>query len=195
MDYLGQVDILSKTGEEKFEVAGTSLPITLLEFWQWSQSDLLNNTLRGVLAEFIVAKALGVEDKCRIEWDSYDLLSPSGLKIEVKSSAYLQSWTQTKYSNISFDIANKRAWNKEQAVYSEQSNRNSDFYVFCLLHHKDKQTVNVLDLSQWTFFVLKTLVLNEKRPKGKKIGLNALLKLNPQKCSFEDLTKSIEGTK
>jgi hypothetical protein len=39
--------------------------LKLLDFWQWSQPDLLSNTARGVMAEFIVAAALelNIEEK------------------------------------------------------------------------------------------------------------------------------------
>jgi hypothetical protein len=33
---------------------------TVADFWGWSRSDLLDNTERGVLAEFIVATALDI---------------------------------------------------------------------------------------------------------------------------------------
>jgi len=39
-----------------------------------------------------------------------DVTAPSGLRIEVKTSAYVQSWKQSKLSAISFDIAPKRGW-------------------------------------------------------------------------------------
>ena len=35
---------------------------TKQEFWEWAYDDLLANTTRGVLAEYIVAKALGIRD-------------------------------------------------------------------------------------------------------------------------------------
>jgi hypothetical protein len=34
--------------------------LTVADFWGWSRSDLLDNTERGVLAELIVAAALGI---------------------------------------------------------------------------------------------------------------------------------------
>jgi hypothetical protein len=57
-----------------------------------------------VLAEFIVATALGVADQLRNDWGPYDLLTPDGIKIEVKSPAYLQSWHQENFSTITFGI-------------------------------------------------------------------------------------------
>lgn len=191
MNNLEMVEVLVKTGEECFEFEEKKLPILLLEFWQWSQSDLLNNTLRGILAEFIVCKALGIESKYRKEWDSFDLKSKRGSKIEVKSSAYLQSWKQTKLSNITFNIAPKRSWNSETLEVSKTSERCSDFYVFCLFHHKDKLSANVLDLNQWTFYLLKSEILNKKCLTRKTISLNTLLALNPIKCGYGEINEQI----
>ena len=64
-----------KTGNEHFYFNNSSTGYLLNDFWRWSASDLLNNTQRGVLAEFIVAKALGIEENGpRVEWEPYDLL-------------------------------------------------------------------------------------------------------------------------
>jgi len=35
---------------------------TLRDFWAWAYSDLIGNTERGRLAEFIVAMALGITE-------------------------------------------------------------------------------------------------------------------------------------
>jgi hypothetical protein len=48
-------------------------------------SDLVSNSTRGVLAEFIVARALGLDTGVRTEWQAFDLETASGKKIEVKS--------------------------------------------------------------------------------------------------------------
>lgn len=64
---------------------------TVADFWRFALSDLRMNNTRGYLAEFIVARAVGATTT-RVEWDSYDVLAPSGARIEVKSSAYLQVW-------------------------------------------------------------------------------------------------------
>ena len=79
------------------------------DFWSWAYSDILSNRNRSIFAEFIVGSALGVVDSPRVEWDAVDLRY-KGKKIEVKASAYLQSWPQKKLSHIVFDIAKKRAW-------------------------------------------------------------------------------------
>lgn len=90
-------------GNEKFTLDGNDTGISVSEFWSWAYSDLLNNTLRGVLAEFLVKKSFSFyppREILRTDWTPYDLASPSGRRIEVKSAAYLQSWTEDYFSHI-----------------------------------------------------------------------------------------------
>jgi len=93
-----------RVGAEPFRCGGLPLNRTLLDFWRWSSSDLVGNALRGVLAEYIVACALTLPDSARVEWDAFDLKTPQGLTLEVKSAAYLQSWQQKASSQITFGI-------------------------------------------------------------------------------------------
>jgi hypothetical protein len=81
-----------KTGSEPLHADGEALPFMLLNFWQWSCSDLVSNATRGRLAEFIVARALAVPAGVRDEWSPWDLTTPEGITVEVKSAAYIQSW-------------------------------------------------------------------------------------------------------
>ena len=180
-----------KTGKEPFLFNGNELPINVLSFWQWSTSELLGNALRGILAEFIVASTIDVLDSPREEWDAYDLMTKNRLKIEVKSSAYLQSWKQDKLSKISFGIQPTTVWD-ENNKRSTESKRQADVYVFCLLAHKDQSSVNPLDLSQWEFYVLDTEVLNDKIPLQKTIALSSLLRLNPAKAGYDELSELLK---
>ncbi|MBN2675696.1 MAG: hypothetical protein JXR30_00390 [Alphaproteobacteria bacterium] len=162
------------------------MKICKANFYEWAYSNLLTNNQRGVLAEYIVAFSLGEDKIKREEWDAYDILH-NNIKIEVKSSSYLQVWEQKKLSNVLFDISPKRKLNLNTNKYDEDIKRQSDVYVFCLLKHKDKKTVNVLDLSQWVFYVVKTSVLNEKLGNQKKISLSTLSRLNINECSFNEI--------
>ncbi|HEU6452339.1 MAG TPA: hypothetical protein VFT57_13040 [Gemmatimonadaceae bacterium] len=191
-DPLGRLAVRRKTGTEPFHVAGRSCDFTLLDFWRWSASDLLSNAMRGVLAEYIVAKALGADDGARTEWDSCDLRTPDGLRIEVKCAAYLQSWAQTKVSSPSFNIASRLAWDAATNTYAQEPCRSADLYVFALLHHRDKATVDPLDLSQWTFYALPAAVLNERCPRQKTIRLAPLLKLDPIHTDHAGLYATVE---
>jgi hypothetical protein len=181
-------------GNEKFTLDGNDTGISVSEFWSWAYSDLLNNTLRGVLAEFLVKKSFSFlpppRKILRTDWTPYDLASPSGRRIEVKSAAYLQSWTEDYFSHIIFDIAPKRAWNP-QTGYSPERSRHSDLYVFCLYTARSReQSIRNLDL--WEFYVLPTSVLDQQKPNQKSIALNSLLSLEPIKTNFQDLGNIIE---
>lgn len=152
-----------KTGTEPFRNGKEKLPFDLLSFWRWSASDLLSNATRGILAEYIVANALGIgKEGFRDEWAAYDLLMSNGTKVEVKSAAYLQSWYQSKFSIISFHIPKTHAWDSETNIQSDVAKHQADVYVFAVLAHKDKSTVDPLDLMQWQFFVLPTCVLDQR---------------------------------
>lgn len=181
------------TGNEEFTLHDIGLGITISDFWSWAYSDLLNNTYRGVLAEFLVFSALipSFHLRKRDDWLPYDIASPSGRRTEVKSAAYLQSWTKEYYSQIIFDIAPKRAWTPEQG-YSPERKRNSDLYVFCVYTALTKDK-SLLNLNLWDFYVLPTAVLNKKAPKQKKIGLQSLLKLKPIKTDYASLGTIIES--
>jgi hypothetical protein len=163
--------ITLKDGNESLSATGK----TLLDFWRWSGSDLASNTHRGRLAEFIVASAMNIDLSVpREEWDAWDLTSPEGIRIEVKSAAYLQSWTQQDYSQIVFSIRSARPWNASSGKFAEEPQRMADVYVFCLLKHQDKDTLDPLDLEQWEFYVLPTGKLNEYERSDSSITLNSL---------------------
>ena len=101
---LDALRVVRKTGDESLHLTDHSTEFTLLGFWQWAFSNLVSNAWRGVLAEYIVACDLGVSTGTRTEWDAYDLKTPEGIKVEVKSAAYLQTWKQAAHSKVCFDI-------------------------------------------------------------------------------------------
>jgi hypothetical protein len=183
-DDLEALSVERRTGHEKFHLAKQLLDFDLLGFWQWSSSDLVGNALRGKLAEYIVAYDLGVHTGTRTEWDAYDLKTPEGIKIEVKSAAYLQSWKQNRLSAICFDIRQTYGWDAATNTSSTERKRQADIYIFCLLHHQNKSTLDPLDLSQWEFYVLLAQVLDEKLPNQRSLTFARLLRLNPVKVGF-----------
>jgi len=188
---LSKITTTIKSGNEHFHFDGDAIDLTLLSFWQWSSSELLGNALRGVLAEFIVSIDIGCENSVREEWDAYDLISPTGIKIEVKSGSYLQSWAQKELSKISFSIGKTKGWEAATNEYSDEFKRQADVYVFCVLSHQDKETIDPLNLAQWDYYVLSTEMLNEKIGNQKTISLSSLLKLQPKKCKFGEIGKAI----
>ena len=169
------------------------LPHTFLHFWQWAGSDLVSNAWRGVLAEYIVGLALDAIDRVgvRLEWDRYDLCLSNGLTVEVKSAAYVQTWAQNRPSTIRFSIGERIGWNAETGLRASVAARTADVYVFALLHHEDRDTLDPLQLDQWLFYVLSTAVLNEKIPRQKTIFLSTLEKLGAKPVAFADLAATV----
>jgi hypothetical protein len=162
------------------------------EFLAWAYHDLRANTLRGVLAEYIVAKALGTLKKKRVEWDKYDL-RVDDFGVEVKSAAYVQSWEQTVPSVISFDIGPKTGWDAGTNTYAASPGRSAAVYVFCLLGGEDREHIDPLDVEQWTFYVLSTSVLNREIPEQKTIRLGPLKVLGAHPCTYDALKVAIDA--
>ncbi|MDX3114963.1 hypothetical protein [Streptomyces scabiei] len=188
---LGPLAITRRKSSEPIQAGGETVG-RLGDFWSWAYSDLANNTMRGVLAEYLVAVALGAAIGTRTEWDTVDIRTPEKRRVEVKSAAYLQSWAQPRPSKIEFGIAPASGWDAQTGVTSAEVMRRSDVYVFCLLHHQDKQTLDPLDLDQWTFYVLPTRVLDERCPTQRSIRLSSLVeRLSPLRTDFAGLPKAV----
>jgi hypothetical protein len=163
------------------DLAIEELRVSLGDFWSWAYSNLLTNINRGAFAEFVVAQTLGIADRARIDWNAFDL-SYRGKRIEVKSSAYLQSWPQQKVSQISFDVAAKMPWDAETGRSLNLSQRPADCYVFCLYKATDlsgRTPTAVLDLNRWCFYIAALAELEEKFGTRKHASLKALSEFGP----------------
>ncbi len=191
---LAALEIVRQLGDEQFRAGDRELGFNLLDFWQWCSSDLANNVMRGIVAEYLVARALDIATGTRIEWDAYNLITSHGVKVEVKSAAYIQSWDQAKYSDISFSVAPTQAWDYKANKREGIRKRQADVYVFALLHHKHKLTLNPMDMEQWTFYVLPTIILDREIELTQgSITLSRLLSFGPRQASFNDLAQIIDG--
>ena len=191
MTDLPAIKVSRKNGNESLHDNENTIPFNLLSFWQWSSSDLVGNTLRGMLAEYIIASSVGSTKGTRTEWDAFDIETPDKIKIEVKSSAYIQSWSQPKLSAISFGIQPTKGWDAKTNTYSSQRVRQSDIYVFCVLAHKDKSTIDPLNIDQWVFYILPTKTLNKVVGNQKTIALSSLEKLKPIKVKYGSINETI----
>ena len=170
-----------KTGEERLSFFGSDAGCCLLDFWKWCGSNVLSNAVRGKFAEFIVGIAVGADLKSvRDEWGRYDVLGASGVRIEVKSAGYIQTWGQRKYSSVSFSIKPAVGWNAEMGMYEGKPMRHADVYVFCLLKNKDQDTLDPMKLEQWGFYVVPTCVLDGCCGSRASISLGALRKLTDE---------------
>ena len=180
------------------------------DFYAWAYGDLFTNTTRGVLAEYIVATALGLHETKRVAWNQYDLeidgagiddveIDGAGIDrvgnnrvgIEVKSAAYVQAWEQSRSSKITFSIRRAQGWDASDNTYADSATRSAKVYVFCVLEGKDKDSIDPLDVSHWTFYVVPTAVLEREVPTRKTIRLEPLKQLAGGPCTYDELKAAI----
>ena len=176
----GDADFDSKTG--------------MLDFWKWAFSDLLEDTLKGLYAEWLVGHLLGLPMKRgdRFHYGNFDLRSSGGLRIEVKSSSYWQSWKLRNPDGSPRSTDEVDSWrptDKKRIVFGglrakdavDRTNvtigYKSDVYVFAFQSETDPLVWDALDLSQWEFYFLSRADLD-------KVGVKSLsLKRLRSMCS------------
>lgn len=188
---LPRVAVSRKTGDESFLHNGR--PISpLVDFWRWSDSDLLSNAVRGRIAEYLVALDLGVAQGTRSEWVAFDLQTSDGVAVEVKSASYIQTWAQRRDSAITFDIRKTVAWNADTATFDNVRRRQAQAYVFALIEHRDRASVDPLNVDQWLFHVLATSILDAKLADQKSLSLAGLLQLQPTVVRFGGIGDAVK---
>ena len=143
---------------------------SMLDFWRWAFSDLLEDTLKGLYAEWLVGQLLGLPMRHggRPGYGNFDLRSPAGLRIEVKSSAYWQSWKLRDQDGVLKPAPEIDRWRpspshricfgglraRDVVTRDGAVGYKADVYVFCLQKEIDPARWDALDLSQWEFYVL-----------------------------------------
>lgn len=149
--------------------AGEVVPAgTLVEFLVWAYSDLCDDVIKGIFAEWLVAKILGINTRRRYEWANSDLVSERGTKIEVKASSYWQSWKAINPDGSPKDLAaypiqpdTKIRFGGLAAKDTINHHRESvgvfksEVYVFCFQNEKNYEQWNAMDLGQWEFYFVR----------------------------------------
>ena len=184
-----------RSGDEKFIIGDKPAVFTVKDFWSWSYSDMMINTYRGLLAEFLVAQALGVaNDESRFFHPNYDIefiVNAKTYGIEVKASAYRQSWGDGKIdkgtTKPSFDIS--QSFRRPYSNPPEKG-RFSDVYVFCLHNEKCASKADALNLSQWSFYPVATWRITKKFSDQKRSRISKINDLTDP-FSFNELRKEV----
>ncbi len=145
------------TGQERFSGDSSSV----LDFWRWAFSDLRTNIVRGVLAEYLVAQAVGDLSPLREAWDNWDVTTATGITVEVKSSAYLQSWNQRKLSSIVFSGLTGREWSAETNELATDRTLRAQVYVFAVHTCREPDQYDPLKIEDWQFRVMSAVQLAE----------------------------------
>jgi hypothetical protein len=165
------------------------LDASVLDFWRWAFSDLRDNTVRGVLAEFLVAAALGRTDERRKGWDNFDVQTPAGVRVEVKASGYLQSWAQAKHSRLNFGRVAARTWDANTNEFGAEPEVRADVFVFAVQTCEDPSTYDALDISQWEFYVVAAGPVRECGYKS--VGIS-WVRRHAEPVRFAELATAIE---
>lgn len=136
----------------------------------------MENVQRAVYAEFLVACALGLADGVRVGWRSYDLRYCER-RIEVKASAYVQSWRTTKPSTITFGVGKRLEMDEETAAFGTVPARYADVWVFALFEPRSHPAGDILDASLWCFYVVGSRDLEARLGAQKSAGLTTIASL------------------
>lgn len=117
---------------------------------------LVTNVLRGQVAEAIIALALEPEwNWCSADYSGWDFERADGLRLEVKQSAAMQSWSTGRPSKAIFDVAGRTGHWESGTQWIAQVGRPAHIYVFAhhgiYADHADHR-----DPSQWQFYVVAT---------------------------------------
>jgi len=135
-------------GTEKLKNAGLRLEHdTVGDFGRWAFGDLKANNVRGVFAEWMVGRILGLPrpESPRDSWAECDLRTEDDFRIEVKAGAYHQTWEQKRPSRLVFAGLKGQTWNPTDG-YSGTATYIAD--------QKNPAEWDALDLDQWRFYVL-----------------------------------------
>jgi len=149
---------------------------------------LINNVLRGQVAEAIVALALEPEwNWCSADYASWDFDRSDGVRLEVKQSAHRQSWHTGAGVKVSpgFDVkARKQLWDGTAYVHSNR--RAADIYVLAY-HGRNDDSADHRDPNQWEFFVLPSAQI----PPVARIALGSVRRLTGS-VTVEALASQVE---
>jgi hypothetical protein len=68
-------------------------------------------------------------------------------------------------------------------------------YVFAVLTHKDKGTIDPLDVRQWEFYVLPSSALNDRKRSQHSITLKSLTELAGGAIGYFELADKVKNLK
>ena len=179
-------------GSEKFEFNNKELDYDFLDFWRFHFSNIYD--IQGRIAEFIVAKALGINEAQNDQyWTLWDI-TYKGLKIEVKETSYYHSFNKDgKISQQrSFGIAKANGSYDPENSGNTELRRQNDVYVFCLNIGYTKEESYPLNLNNWEFYIVPTDVIDDNCGDNKKISLNKIKKLGYKPIQYDKIKTTID---
>jgi hypothetical protein len=182
--WLEPAPVTPLTGDESLSGTGT----TVRDFWSFALSDLKTNIARGVLAEFLVARAVGAQEAVHVSWDNFDVRTPEGIGIEVKSSAYLQGWRQKVLSTIRFSGLKGLAWDDKEGWGAEREVR-ADVFVFGIQTRKTHEDYDALDVAQWDWYVASASSVVEHG--ARSVGMGFLERYAEGPLGYDEIDRAV----
>ena len=180
-------------GNEQFIYQERALGFDMKDFWSFQYSNIY--ILHGEIAEFIVARALGVTDAQNSEyWTLWDV-SYREKRIEVKASGCYHLWNNN--DNISssrvFSIAKANGAYDYEKSGNKEFKRQNDIYVFCLNKGKTAEESYPLNLDNWEFYVVPTTFLDEHCGNQKTISLGRIQHFGFEAIGYDKLRGAIDN--
>lgn len=180
------------TGKELFLFGGQDLGFDFSDFWKFYYSNIYS--LHGEIAEFVVARALGIIEAQNTEyWTLWDI-SYRNMRIEVKATAYYHLW------NVGGKVSKQRTFSIAAAngSYDPQKSGNTEFcrqndlYVFCLNNGTTKASSYPLNMDNWEFYVVPTAFLNEHCANNKTISIGRIKTFGFEPVCYGNLKAEID---
>lgn len=161
---------------------------------------IMSNLYRPHYVEHMIAIGLGEGFQLMSgDWGGWDIDGQQGkhrLRIEIKQSAALQTWTNHpsrggKLTRGSFDIAPRTGYFDESgAVWVPDPGRHAEIYILAWHPITDETKADHRDPAQWLFFIIPT---NELPPDQKTISRTVVEKSWPA-VRFEQLRQATLNT-
>jgi len=181
----GNIEHASISTAPAFGIADVITKVSQVAFGK----PLVTNVLRGHVAEAIIALALEPEwSLCSADYAGWDFERADGLRLEVKQSAAMQSWSTGKPSKAIFDVAARTGYWESGTEWIAKEGRPAHLYVFA--HHGVYgDHADHRDPAQWEFYVVPTSAL----PDVKQISLSRI-KLIAAAVAIDSLAVTVRST-
>lgn len=178
-------------GKEKFTFDGKDTGFDMLDFWRFQFSNIYN--LQEYIAEFLVAKALGINEAYNTEyWTLYDIPYREK-RIEVKQTSYYHPWNKDgKVSSQRYFGITKANSSYEDSSEENRYERYNDIYVFCLNTGNTKEESYPLNINNWEFYIVPTSFINEHCGDNKTISLSRIRNMGFVAKRFDEIRAEID---
>ncbi len=160
---------------------------------------LISNVERGQYVECMVELALSEAQppwSLTDTWAAWDLVQrDTGARIEVKQSAFLQTWsvpTSNSKARPSFDIRARSGYSDDGSKQGSEWQptgwmRQADIYVMAWHDETDPRVADHRKPGQWQFYIVAE---HRLPPEQKSIGLNPLADLGSS-CLYSELADEV----